>query len=70
MSKRKPLPPPEKPLGKPARSFDDTFSAQDLIMDHFFPAKPQPISGAEYFKAKREEIMKRFAKTLSYLAKH
>lgn len=28
---------PDKPLGKPVRDFDDTFSAQDLLMEHFFP---------------------------------
>lgn len=39
--------PPSKPLAEPVRDFEDTFSAETVVMDHFFSDRTRIISVTE-----------------------
>lgn len=32
---------PDKPLGKPIKAFEDTFSAETVMLEAFFKARPE-----------------------------
>lgn len=35
---------PDKPLGEPVKRYEDTFSAQSVILEAFFPEWPQTFT--------------------------
>ncbi len=60
-------PPPDGGLGKPKRKFDETFSAETLLLDYFFPgevAKAQAdttMSAADFARAKHVTVRNKVA---------